>query len=100
MVEGEYRIDGGSEPYSQTQVFAVQDVAAGSADDNAGEGISDGTSALKTPLHSSNDDAAAKRAVQYVALRIQSNHGHEEFTCMYRFRVHGQLQSQQQQQRQ
>ncbi|VVC37837.1 SUN domain,Galactose-binding domain-like [Cinara cedri] len=26
-----------------------------------------------------------------VELRIESNHGHEEYTCLYRFRVHGDL---------
>ncbi|XP_034242923.1 uncharacterized protein LOC117646224 isoform X2 [Thrips palmi] len=26
---------------------------------------------------------------RYVALRIDSNHGHPDFTCVYRFRVHG-----------
>lgn len=24
-----------------------------------------------------------------MALRIDSNHGHPDFTCVYRFRVHG-----------
>ncbi|XP_028395376.1 SUN domain-containing protein 1-like [Dendronephthya gigantea] len=28
-------------------------------------------------------------AVQYVELRILSNHGNPEYTCIYRFRVHG-----------
>lgn len=27
----------------------------------------------------------------FVELRITSNHGHPEYTCLYRFRVHGQL---------
>lgn len=26
-----------------------------------------------------------------VELRIESNHGHEEYTCLYRIRVHGEL---------
>jgi len=26
---------------------------------------------------------------QSVSLRILSNHGHPDFTCLYRFRVHG-----------
>lgn len=37
------------------------------------------------------DDAAQSAAppVRFVTLDVQSNHGHDEFTCLYRFRVHG-----------
>lgn len=30
-----------------------------------------------------------KEAFSFVLLQVLSNHGHEEFTCLYRFRVHG-----------
>lgn len=30
-----------------------------------------------------------ERAFQIVELRISSNWGHPEYTCLYRFRVHG-----------
>ena len=29
------------------------------------------------------------RPVQYIELVILSNHGHPDYTCLYRFRVHG-----------
>ena len=28
------------------------------------------------------------RAFTHVKLQVVSNHGHEEYTCLYRFRVH------------
>jgi 23S rRNA maturation-related 3'-5' exoribonuclease YhaM len=31
----------------------------------------------------------ASSGVQYVRLAVTSNHGNEEYTCIYRFRVHG-----------
>ena len=31
------------------------------------------------------------RSFSYVELRIHSNHGNPEYTCLYRFRVHGNL---------
>lgn len=31
------------------------------------------------------------RPVRFVQLRVLSNHGRKEFTCLYRFRVHGDL---------
>jgi len=31
----------------------------------------------------------ARGGVQYVRLEVTSNHGNEEYTCIYRFRVHG-----------
>ncbi|KAK9693761.1 hypothetical protein K7432_013745 [Basidiobolus ranarum] len=31
------------------------------------------------------------KPVKYVQLRVLSNHGHPDFTCIYRFRVHGKL---------
>ena len=30
------------------------------------------------------------RPVRFIELTIVSNHGHPEYTCLYRFRVHGQ----------
>jgi SUN domain-containing protein 1/2 len=33
----------------------------------------------------------SKQAFPFIELKIQSNHGSIEFTCVYRFRVHGQL---------
>ena len=93
MVEGEYRIDGGvGQPYSPAQVFSVQDVDV-EGDDKAGGNAGKGSVQKATRASPNDDDAGATRGpVQYVALRVQSNHGHEEFTCMYRFRVHGQPQ--------
>ncbi|ORX94979.1 hypothetical protein K493DRAFT_220191 [Basidiobolus meristosporus CBS 931.73] len=35
--------------------------------------------------------AISERQVKYVQLRVLSNHGHPDFTCIYRFRVHGKL---------
>ena len=32
-----------------------------------------------------------QRPLALVELRILDNHGHEEYTCLYRFRVHGSL---------
>ena len=32
---------------------------------------------------------AAGHAVSLVRLRVLSNYGHDKFTCIYRFRVHG-----------
>ncbi|XP_034189562.2 uncharacterized protein LOC117608476 [Osmia lignaria lignaria] len=34
-------------------------------------------------------NATIERPYEYVELRIQSNHGQLEYTCLYRFRVHG-----------
>ncbi|CAL1589534.1 unnamed protein product [Knipowitschia caucasica] len=31
------------------------------------------------------------KVVRFVALEVQSNHGHEEYTCLYNFRVHGKV---------
>ena len=33
--------------------------------------------------------AANSRPVNLVRLRVLSNYGHDDFTCIYRFRVHG-----------
>ena len=33
--------------------------------------------------------ARSERAVSSVELRVSSNWGHPEYTCLYRFRVHG-----------
>jgi len=33
--------------------------------------------------------AAAEAGTRNVRLRVYSNHGHPEYTCIYRFRVHG-----------
>ena len=30
-----------------------------------------------------------RQAYEYVSLRIHSNHGNPDYTCLYRFRVHG-----------
>ena len=80
MVEGQYHIDGGvGQPYAQSQVFPSQD---GRGDNEDADKII-------------NVDAGATGLpVQYIALRVQSNHGHEDYTCMYRFKVHGQQQQQ------
>ncbi len=32
-----------------------------------------------------------KQAFNYVELRVLSNYGHPDYTCLYRFRVHGSL---------
>ena len=34
-------------------------------------------------------DRATRRPVNIVQLRVLSNHGNEHYTCIYRFRVHG-----------
>lgn len=35
------------------------------------------------------DKTSSKRAYNIVELRIESNHGNPNYTCLYRFRVHG-----------
>lgn len=35
------------------------------------------------------DDADRQRLHNIVELRIESNHGNTNYTCLYRFRVHG-----------
>lgn len=47
-------------------------------------------SALPSPL--SPCQAPAKDVYRMVELRILSNWGHQEYTCVYRFRVHGEAQ--------
>lgn len=37
------------------------------------------------PIKNTNID----RPYQVVELRIESNHGNPQYTCLYRFRVHG-----------
>lgn len=39
---------------------------------------------LICPAQEQND-----RAFQIIELQVSSNWGHQEYTCMYRFRVHG-----------
>ena len=34
-------------------------------------------------------ERATRRPVNIVQLRVLSNHGNEHYTCIYRFRVHG-----------
>lgn len=36
-------------------------------------------------------DHAGGEAFSHVKLQILSNHGHKEYTCLYRFRVHEDL---------
>lgn len=38
-----------------------------------------------------DDKSDARPAYEYVSLRIHSNHGNPEYTCLYRFRVHGEV---------
>lgn len=33
--------------------------------------------------------SSANRPINIVQLRVMSNHGNERYTCVYRFRVHG-----------
>ena len=35
------------------------------------------------------DTSVPEQAFQMVELEVKSNHGHPEYTCLYRFRVHG-----------
>ena len=35
------------------------------------------------------DKSVPQQAFQMVELEVKSNHGHPEYTCLYRFRVHG-----------
>ena len=35
------------------------------------------------------DQQTALHTFRYIELSIKSNHGHPEYTCLYRFRVHG-----------
>lgn len=37
-------------------------------------------------------DERSRSAHEYVSLRIHSNHGNTGYTCLYRFRVHGDVQ--------
>ena len=91
MVEGEYHIDGGvGQPYAQSQIFPFEDGRGDNED--ADKVTNDGVSARTTSPQ--KDTGATGLPVQYVALRVQSNHGHEDYTCMYRFKVHGQQQQQ------
>ncbi|XP_052128600.1 SUN domain-containing protein 3-like [Frankliniella occidentalis] len=46
------------------------------------------------PLQTFNLPVKLNRSFRYVALAITSNHGHPDFTCVYRFRVHGSLDAQ------
>jgi len=36
-----------------------------------------------------NFDLDIQTVLQYIKLEIISNHGHNDYTCLYRFRVHG-----------
>ena len=40
------------------------------------------SSSLSTATH-------PEQTFQMVELEVKSNHGHPEYTCLYRFRVHG-----------
>jgi hypothetical protein len=36
-----------------------------------------------------SQDESVEEAIQYVSLQILDNHGNSNYTCLYRFRVHG-----------
>ena len=50
------------------------------------------TSLMKNPVQTFPIMDATQRSFAYVELKILSNYGHPEYTCLYRFRVHGSLQ--------
>lgn len=53
------------------------------------EYLENGTSLQYFPVR--NLDAHTARSHNLVELRIESNHGNTNYTCLYRFRVHGTL---------
>ncbi|XP_055326264.1 klaroid protein-like [Sitodiplosis mosellana] len=53
------------------------------------EYLENGTSLQYFPVR--NYDAQNPRSHNLVELRIESNHGNTNYTCLYRFRVHGTL---------
>jgi SUN domain-containing protein 1/2 len=66
----------------------------GLANENDMEGVKLGEFTYKSikdkPLQTFDIDNSKKDLrFQFVELKIHSNHGHPEFTCLYRFRVHG-----------
>lgn len=53
------------------------------------EYLENGTSLQYFPVQ--NFDSHNQRSHNLVELRIESNHGNINYTCLYRFRVHGTL---------
>ena len=50
------------------------------------------TEALEFPLSLDEaEDVYRLPSYRYIKLGIVSNHGHPDYTCLYRFRVHGQV---------
>lgn len=51
------------------------------------------TNNMKNPVQTFKiNDQSTRKAFAFVELKILSNYGHPEYTCLYRFRVHGSLQ--------
>lgn len=50
------------------------------------EFVENGTSLQYFPVKNTDENT---RPFNLVELRIESNHGHMNYTCLYRFRVHG-----------
>jgi len=51
------------------------------------------TDNLKNPVQTFEvNQLSTRKSFAYVELKILSNYGHPEYTCLYRFRVHGSLQ--------
>ena len=51
------------------------------------------TDNLKNPVQTFKiTQSSTRKSFAFVELKILSNYGHPEYTCIYRFRVHGSLQ--------
>jgi hypothetical protein len=47
------------------------------------------TSSQNFPVSNNFEEENHNTASQYVKLEILNNHGNDDYTCIYRFRVHG-----------